>query len=333
MFNEKNTQRIARQLAAPINVIIGNPPYNAWQKSENLNNKNRPYPSLDARIRETYARDSRATNKNSLYDPYVRFFRWASDRLQDRDGIVAFVSNNSFVSAHAFDGMRKHLLQDFTHIYHLDLGGNVRKSQRGQKISNVFDIRVGVGITIAVKRQAAAARKLFYYAVPETGRKEDKLAYLRTTGTLRRVPWQALTPDERGTWLPDPEAEAFEALLPLGDKEAKRSQEGAPKTIFATYSLGVNTSRDEVIYAFQRGALLARVEAFVEAYNAELDRYKRAMRALGAKEKVDIDSFVRYDLIKWDGTLKGHLAREREARFDPSRVRQSLYRPFTKRYL
>ncbi|MCS6872789.1 MAG: N-6 DNA methylase, partial [Anaerolineae bacterium] len=167
-LTEKNTKRVIRQKGAPITVIIGNPPYNAWQKSENDNNKNRRYPLLDARIRETYAADSRATNKNSLYDPYVRFFRWAADRLEGRDGIVAFVSNNSFIDGYAFDGMRKHLLEDFTHIYHVDLGGNSRKTRRGEKVSNVFDIRVGVGITIAVKREAHTERHVFYCAVPET---------------------------------------------------------------------------------------------------------------------------------------------------------------------
>src|SRR5207253_2675121 len=121
------------------------------QRNENDNNKNRKYPVIDGRIRETYARDSRASNKNALSDAYVKFFRWAVDRLQERDGIVCFVSNNSFVDQIAFDGMRKDLLQDFTEIYHLDLHGNVRKNPKlSGTTHNVFGIQIGVGITIAI---------------------------------------------------------------------------------------------------------------------------------------------------------------------------------------
>ncbi|HPU85414.1 MAG TPA: N-6 DNA methylase, partial [Candidatus Latescibacteria bacterium] len=120
LFVEKNTERVEREKEAPITVIIGNPPYNVGQENENDNNKNRPYPEIDKRIRNTYAKDSRATLKNQLYDAYVKFFRWATDRLDGRDGVVCFVSNNSFVDQIAFDGMRKHLLKDFTDIWHLE---------------------------------------------------------------------------------------------------------------------------------------------------------------------------------------------------------------------
>ncbi|MCY4145452.1 MAG: N-6 DNA methylase [Chloroflexi bacterium] len=150
-LTEANTERVERQKAADINVIIGNPPYNVGQLNENDNNKNRKYDVVDGRIRETYAKDSRATLKNQLYDAYVRFWRWATDRLGDRPGIVCYVSNNSFFDAYAFDGFRKRMLQDFDEVYHLDLGGNLRKSGVGEAVSNVFDIRVGVGITLAIR--------------------------------------------------------------------------------------------------------------------------------------------------------------------------------------
>jgi predicted helicase len=120
MFSERNTERMQRQKEAQIMVVIGNPPYNVGQKNENDNNKNRRYAAIDKRIHETYAKDSKATLNNQLYDAYVKFFRWSVDRLQGRDGIVCLVSNNSFVDQLAFDGVRKHLLQDFTQIYHLE---------------------------------------------------------------------------------------------------------------------------------------------------------------------------------------------------------------------
>ncbi|NJL57195.1 N-6 DNA methylase, partial [bacterium] len=127
MFTEANTARVKRQKAAEINVIIGNPPYNVGQINENDNNKNRVYKVVDGRVRETYVRDSAATNKNALFDAYVKFFRWATDRLGERDGVVCFVTNNGFIDGVAFDGMRKHLMQDFDSIYVVDLKGNVRK--------------------------------------------------------------------------------------------------------------------------------------------------------------------------------------------------------------
>src|SRR5207248_8396372 len=148
LFNEKNTERIQREKAAQIMVVIGNPPYNVGQKSENDNDKNRKYPVIDEHVYEMYVKGSKATNTRALSDAYVKFFRWAADRLQGRDGIVCFVSNNSFVDQIAFDGMRKHLLQDFTQIYHLDFHGNVRKNPKlSGTTHNVFGIQIGVGIS------------------------------------------------------------------------------------------------------------------------------------------------------------------------------------------
>jgi predicted helicase len=86
----------------------------------------------------------------------VKAFRWASDRIGD-EGIVAFVSNNSFIDSLAFDGMRQHLEQDFDEIYVLDLGGNVRKNPKlSGTTHNVFGIQVGVSINIFVRKRAAA---------------------------------------------------------------------------------------------------------------------------------------------------------------------------------
>jgi predicted helicase len=149
LFTLANTERVAREKEAAITVIIGNPPYNVGQKSENENNPNRKYKVVDGRIRDTYAKDSKATSKTKLDDAYVRFFRWATDRLGDRDGIVCFVSNNAYIHKHAFDGMRKHLWLAFEHIDHIDLHGNVRQNPKlSGTTHNVFGIQVGVGITL-----------------------------------------------------------------------------------------------------------------------------------------------------------------------------------------
>ena len=126
----KNSERVSRQKRAPITVVIGNPPYNIGQLDENDNNKNRKYPVIDARIRDTFAKSSTATNKRALGDAYVKFFRWAIDRLEGRDGIVCFVSNNNFTDQIALDGFRMQLFEEFTTVYHMDLHGNVRRNPK-----------------------------------------------------------------------------------------------------------------------------------------------------------------------------------------------------------
>ena len=151
-FNEKNSARVDRQKKAPIRVIIGNPPYNAWQADENDNNRNRKYAELDRRVRVTYADASSATLKNSLSDPYIKAIRWASDRLGE-SGIVCFVTNNGYVEGIAADGMRKHVANEFDFIYVLDLGGNVRKNPKlSGTAHNVFGIQVGVSVNLFVRK-------------------------------------------------------------------------------------------------------------------------------------------------------------------------------------
>ncbi|MBK8023850.1 MAG: N-6 DNA methylase [Chloroflexi bacterium] len=334
-MTEQNSARVQRQKAAPITVIIGNPPYNVGQLNENDNNKNRAYPVIDQRVSETYARDSKAANKNSVYDAYVKFFRWASDRLQGRDGIVCYVSNNGFVDALAFDGMRKHLLQDFTTVYHLDLHGDVRLNPKLSGTShNVFGIQVGVGVTVAVHKKASEMRRLLYHRVPEFWRKEDKLGYLaemvREDGrhnALNTVLWQTLTPDTRHTWRVPENADTFAAYVPMGSKEAKSGKAGIGSAIFRLFSGGLKTNRDEVVYDFDCGVLAEQVRQFIEDYNSEVDRYRRA-----GKPK-DVDNFVNYARIKWSRDLKLDLVRGHYADYNESKLRRGMYRPFGKQWV
>ena len=349
LFVEKNTERVTREKGAPITVIIGNPPYNVGQENENDANKNRKYPVVDRRIRDTYAKDSTATNRNALSDMYVKFFRWATDRLEGRDGVVCFVSNNSFVDLIAFDGMRKHLLKDFTHIWHIDLHGNVRQNPKlSGTTHNVFGIQVGVGITIAVRHvgagspgpnrandatPGAATAPLRYHRVPEDWRKEEKWAYLTKCGTYAGVPWEELTPDERNTWLVPENADEFASFVPLGSKEAKAQVGGrgdacvAPTTVFDLFSNGVKTNRDDVVYDFHRPKLIERVKRFIDDYNGEVGRWARA------EDKRDVDSFVSYEKVNWSRDLKLDLQRGHYATFGEQKVRTSLYRPFCKQHL
>src|SRR2546430_7692834 len=219
-FSTENAARVERQKRAPIRVVIGNPPYNAWQLNENDNNKNRKYKVMDKRVAETYAKDSRATNKNALSDPYVKAFRWASNRIGD-EGIVAFVSNNSFIESLAFDGMRKNLARDFDLIYVVDLGGNVRKNPKlSGTTHNVFGIQVGVSINSFVrlphetnkKRQA----KIHYQAVGGDWRKEQRYEFLEKAGSVAGVKWKSLMPDKKSNWITNDTDEEFDEFIPIG---------------------------------------------------------------------------------------------------------------------
>jgi predicted helicase len=329
LFVEENTERIQKEKAAQIMVVIGNPPYNAKQVSENDNNKNRKYQVIDERIKETYAKDSSATNRNALGDAYVRFFRWAVDRLQDRDGIVCFVSNNSFIDQNAFDGMRKHLLQDFTQIYHLDLHGNVRKNTKLSGTShNIFGIQLGVGITIAVRSSKNPKEILHYHRVPEYWLKEEKLAFLVEKKNITQIDWLDSQPDPKSVWLTEGIRSEFTRFLPMGKKEAKLLQSTDAKCIFWLYSIGVLTSRDKWVCDFNEDLLVQRINNFIEVYNGEIDRWKRV------GEPKDIDNFVRYDdkQIKWSRDLKSDLKRKRYAEFKYAKIRRSLFRPFTLKY-
>jgi predicted helicase len=327
LFAEENTERVQRQKDAEITVIIGNPPYNVGQQSESDNNKNRKYQVVDQHLRQSYVKDSKATLRTQLYDPYVRFFRWATDRLQGRDGVVAYVSNNSFVHKAVFDGMRKHLLQDFTQIYHLDLHGNVRENPKlSGTTHNVFGIQVGVGITIAVRNSQSASRSLSYVRVPETWTKVEKLSFLSNSKSIVGIEWDELQP-ENNAWLTDGLQADFVSFLSIGSKEAKLSRNVETQTIFRTFSAGVSTQRDSVVYDFDRSKLIDRIEQSIDDYNSEVSRWVRSGRPK------DVDTFVRYEKVKWSRNLKRELQLERYIAYNTRLIRKSLYRPFTHMWL
>ena len=139
---ETNSKRRKRQKKLNIKVIIGNPPYSAGQESSNDNNANISYPVLDERIRSTYVKNTNTTNKNALYDSYIRAIRWASDRIGDQ-GIIGFITNSNFLEKQSMSGIRKCLKDEFSSLYIFDLKGAIR-GKSGDKAKkegqNVFDI-------------------------------------------------------------------------------------------------------------------------------------------------------------------------------------------------
>ena len=336
LLTEENTARVEKQKASPMFVVIGNPPYNIRQVNENDNNKNRVYPAMDALIRETYARDSTASNKNSLYDPYVKSLRWASDRI-GKEGIVALVTNNSFLDGLAFDGMRKHLAADFDEIYILDLGGNVRKDTLVAD-ANVFGIRVGVSISLFVKRAARdrpsrygeqrKSARIFYYRTDDAWNKHQKFEFLAQSEHVGNVPWQTLEPDARHTWLTEGLQAEFDTFIPIGSQKAKRSKGEATGVMFHHYGIGLLTARDAWLYNFNRERLTENVKATIDTYNMEVLRWQNTPEA----SRAPVDDFVVDDntQIKWSSALKQKLLRGQLAEFSPSNIRRALFRPFTK---
>lgn len=304
LFTPANTERVEREKQAAITVIIGNPPYNVGQKSENDNNQKRKYKVVDGRVHDTYSQDSAASSKSKLDDAYVKFFRWASDRLGARDGIVCFVSNNGFLDQLSFDGMRKHLLRDFNLLDHLDLHGNIRRNPKlSGTTHNVFGIQVGVGITLLIRKRGEQVR-LRYFRVPEEWRRREKLDFVAKGG----VPWQTLAPDSRGSWLVPENVDEYSGFFAITE-------------IFDLWSLGVGTNRDSIVFDWDRAKLARRVQDFAAIYNAEVQRHKSQPDAPWP------------DQIKWSRDLKQDALRGRLAKFEEQQIGPSTYRPFTKKWL
>ena len=333
LFTQENTERVERQKAADMFVVIGNPPYNIHQTNENDNNKNRKYQTMDALLRETYSQDSKATNKNALSDPYVKAILWASKRI-GKEGVVAFVTNNGFLDGIAFDGMRKHLAQDFTKIYHIDLKGNARTSgeRRRKEGGNVFDdqIRVGVGISFFIKKAETTSEtaEVWLYSADDYLKAREKQKLLVDFADYTNVPMKQVTIDAKHIWLTEGLHAEFDTFIPIGTKEAKTQKETAVDVVFKTYSLGVSTNRDVWAYNFNRDTLTTNIKQTMEFYNTQ------TLKWLASPEKsaVNIDDFVAYDdtKISWSAGLKQKLNSGQIAEFSDVKLRHSVYRPFTK---
>ena len=327
LFTPANTERVEKQKETPMFVVIGNPPYNAGQVNENDNNKNRTYETMDKSIKDTYAKDSKATLRNKLYDPYVKAIRWALDRIGE-EGVVAFVTNNSFIEGLAFDGMRKHLAADCNAIYILDLGGNARK---GLKVSdaNVFGIRVGVSINLFVKNRQypSESPRIFYYRTDDLWNRKQKFDFLNENQHAGGITWQSIQPDSRYTWLTEGLRAEFDTFIPMGTKIAKSAKGKVEDVIFKTYSNGVKTNRDAWVHNFDQNTLTENISGMIDTYNAEVARWEQQM-----DRKVKLDDFVVSGdtKIKWSRDLKAKLKRGRTTEYTNDKVRTSFYRPFTK---
>ncbi len=328
-LTQENTLRVKEQKDTPMFVVIGNPPYNASQTNENDNNKNRPHEAVDARVRATYAAASTAQLKNKLYDPYVKSLRWASDKIGE-EGIIAFITNNSFLDAAMFDGMRQCLAEEFDRLHIVDLGGNIRKGQKGD--SNVFGIQVGVSINFFVKtkQQRAGIARIRYTDEAAALSKARTFQFLAAHEHIGNVTWRELQPNARQLWLTEGLEPDFDTFLPMGTKKAKAAKGAVEGTLFKTYSLGVVTARDAWAYNFKPAALQENMTRMMAFFNAECGRWEgRADRDVHVKDFVDTDKTK----IKWTRSLLSKLRQGKLATFSPEKIRHSLFRPFTKTHL
>ena len=326
----ENTLRVEEQKDTPMFVVIGNPPYNASQANENDNNKNRPHEAVDNRVRATYAAASIAQLKNKLYDPYVKSLRWASDKIGP-EGIIAFITNNSFIDGKMFDGLRQCLAEEFNTLYLLDLGGNIeRKRHPGE--SNVFGIKVGVSINLLVKTKEPreGGARILYHDGTATLSKSRTFHFLEETAHVGNVTWRDIQPNARHMWLTDGLETDFNTFIPMGTKAAKAAKGEAEGTIFKTYSLGVITSRDAWVYNFNETALKENMTRMMEFYNAETSRWERR-----TDRQLAVNDFVNTDRtkIKWTDRLKAAVEKGTQVEFSPEKIRPALERPFTKKHL
>jgi predicted helicase len=319
--SDDNVRRIRRQNSRKISVIIGNPPYNANQLNENENNKNREYPEIDKRIKETYI-DASTAQKTKLYDTYARFFRWASDRL-DENGVLAFITNRSFIESRTFDGFRKIVTEEFNEIYIVDLGGDVRANPKlsGTK-HNVFGIQTGVAISFMVKRAKAKGCRVFYSRRPEFETAEEKLAFL-DTAKLREIAVEEIRPDANHNWINVAQND-FRSLIPIATKAEK--MQSKPKAVFSLFSQGVKTNRDDWVWAYSRDQVLAQVQYLIAAYRANLKKLPPNVNAEDLLHHVGTD-------IKWTRKLKNLLVARKTLALDATRAVTALYRPFTRKWL
>ena len=254
---QQNSARVQRQRKSPIRIVIGNPPYSIGQKSANDNAQNQSYPKLEAAIARTYAAKTKASNKNALYDSYIKAFRWATDRLENGKGIVAFISNAGWLDASAMDGFRAMLQDEFDSIYVFNLRGNCRTSGelRKKEAGNVFGLgsRTPIAITLLVRtgnRKLAAENakaRIFYRDIGDYLSREKKLEIVKDMRSMLdpKMNLVEITPNEKNDWINQRDG-LFDSLIPIGDKDDKQNQ----TAFLPQYSCGVKTQRDTWCYNF-----------------------------------------------------------------------------------
>ncbi|GHQ84646.1 hypothetical protein VN1237_08360 [Helicobacter pylori] len=324
-----------------IRVIIGNPPYSAGAKSQNDNNQNLSHPKLEKRVYEKYGKNStsKAVGKTTR-DTLIQSIRMASDLLKDK-GVVGFVVNGGFIDSKSADGFRKCVAQEFSHLYVLNLRGNQRTSgevsrKEGGKI---FDSgsRATIAVIFFVKDASVKNSAIHYYDIGDYLKREDKLNRLAHFLDLDAIPFETITPNNKGDWI-NQRDDAFDKLIPL-----KRDKNSKNPSVFDINSGGVASERDPWVYNFSQKILTQSVQKCIDTYNADLERFNARFREAfkqrtkGVK-KADLykhlnDREITTDKTKiaWVQNLKTQLIKGKKLDdFSQEKISVSLYRPFNK---
>lgn len=333
----ENAANVDKQKKAPVRVIMGNPPYSVGQKSANDNAQNLSYAHLDKRIAETYAKAAQATNKNSLYDSYIKAFRWASDRIADcKDGgVVAFISNGAWIDGNAQEGFRKCLEDEYSSVYVFNLRGNQRTSgelsrKEGGKIFGSGS-RTPISITFLIKNPKKKGKAtIYYHDIGDYLSREQKLKKISEFDSVdsSKLQWEIVAPNEKGDWI-NQRGDVFDSLILLGDKDNKANK----LTLFnAVYARGIGSSRDSWAYNYSRQKMLESMRRSNEFYNEQRLKYQEYKRY---NPNIDVVSFIDNDPLKisWSRAYRQDVEKNREHFYDVKYASIGLYRPFSKQNL
>lgn len=322
----ENKENRRTQRNTPIDVIIGNPPYSNGQGSANDDNKNTEYPNLFQAIRNSYTKESKnIKSKNTLFDTYKLAIRWASDRIE-RNGIIGYVTNGSFIDGNSDDGLRACLESEFSYIYIINLRGNQRTQgeesrKEGGKIFGGGS-RTPVAITLLIKDENYKGQKaeINYFDIGDYLSREQKLNILNHLHDISKVDFTRIIPNKFNDWI-DQRDESFNKFVEIANKNTKFKQ---GLDIFECFSQGVVTGKDTWSYNFSKSELAKNIEKSINTYNEER-----------LKKQSDKNYSLTNDLTKisWGGSLKERAENNRELIFDKRAIYKSLYRPFNKMYL
>lgn len=325
----ENSERLKKQKKAPVRVVIGNPPYSVGQKSANDNAQNLSYKNLDTRIAGSYGKYSNANSTKALYDSYIKAFRWASDRINangNKDGgIVAFISNGSWLDGLGQDGMRKCFEDEFSSIYVLNLRGNQRTSgelsrKEGGKIFGSGS-RTPIAITFLVKNPKAENKKaiIHYHDIGDYLTREDKLKKVKEfrSITSNKIEWQIIIPNDKNDWINQRDG-AFETLIPL---TPEKKFENKSKSCFIPYSLGIASSRDNWVWNPSLKALECNMTKCVDFYESVREQLTN-----GSLKDVIYDT----SKISWNDSLITSCKNNNSLKYNKEDVRIGYYRPFFK---
>ncbi len=312
-----------------IRIIIGNPPYSAGQKSANDKNKNDKYDNLDGRISDTYLKNTSVVAAKSMYDSYVRAFRWASDRISD-NGIISFVSNGSYIDSVAFNGFRRELVKEFNSVYVFNLRGNQRTQgevsrKEGGKIFGSGSRNTIAIIVLVKKHNQAFDGFIHYYDIGDYLSREEKLDIIRNFKSIENIPWEKITPDDNNDWINKKDT-SFTKFTVIANKKGKE------ESVFGSrVSLGCSTARDSWVYNFSKKTLIENVDEFIDFYNSQ----RQAFFAAKAKNsKLIAEEFLTFDKTKitWGRDILKRLKKNSPIQ-NNNDIRVVMYRPFVKKYL